>query len=162
MIIIDEDSQMYSPLVDLPNNLQSPWQNSKHMLCMWHLINRGFKHQHLSEGRLSNDLGKAQIRAIQAWMYSLSDSQGTSDKCDLSLKLLYTFLESTEVIDPLTMGNVIAEALTNFIMTSIALQKASIGFYVKLNLHCFNMRTTSNVESESSTIKRHPLGPRSP
>ena len=100
------------------------------MICMWHLINRGLKHQHLGEGRLSSDLGKAQFRAIQAWMYSLSDTPETSEEFDLSLKLLYTYLGSTEVTDPLAMGNVIAEALTNFIMTSIAPKKASIGFYV--------------------------------
>jgi hypothetical protein len=59
------------------------------------------------------------------------------------------------------MGKEMAEALTNFIMTSIAPNKSSVAFFVKLHLRCFNMRTTSNVESESSTIKKHhPLGPR--
>ena len=159
IILTDGDSQMYSPLVDLTNDRQSPWQNSRHMLCMWHLINRGLKHQHLSDGRLSS-LGKAQFGAVQSWMYSLSDSPETSEEFDLSLRLLYTFLGSNEVVDPKAMGNVMAEALTNFIMTSIAPKKASIAFFVKLQRRCFNMRTTSNVESESSTIKRHPLGPR--
>ena len=60
IILTDGDSQMYSPLVDLANDCQSPWRNSRHMLCMWHLINLGLKHQHLSEGRLTS-LGKAQI-----------------------------------------------------------------------------------------------------
>ena len=159
LILTDGDSQMYSPLVDLANDGQSPWRNSRHMLCMWHLINRGLKHQHLSDGRLS-PLGKAQFGAVQNWMYSLSDSPETSEEFDLSLRLLYTFLGSDEVLDPQAMGNVMAEALTNFIMTSIAPKKTSIAFFVKLHLRCFNMRTTSNVESESSTIKRHPLGPR--
>ena len=59
IILTDGDSQMYSQLGDLTNDPQSPWQNSKHKLCMWHLINRGLKHQHLSEGRLSSDLEKA-------------------------------------------------------------------------------------------------------
>ncbi len=57
------------------------------------------------------------------------------------------------------MGNVMAEALTNFVMTSIAQRKMSILFFTKLHVQCFNMRATSNVESESSTIRRHPLGP---
>ncbi len=74
--------------------------------------------------------------------------------------MLYTFLGSDEVLDRQAMGKEMAEALTNFIMTSIAPKKASIAFFVKLHLRCFNMRTTSNVESESSTIKKHPLGPR--
>lgn len=97
---------------------------------------------------------------MQNWMYSLSDSLETSEEFDLSLKLLYTFLGSDEVLDRQAMGKEMAEALTNFIMTSIAPRKASIAFFVKLHLRCFNMRTTSNVESESSTIKKHPLGPR--
>ena len=87
IILTDGDSQMYSPLVDLANDCQSSWHNSRHMLCMWHLINRGLKHQHLSEGRLTS-LGKAQFGAVQNWMYSLSDSPETSEEFDLSLKLV--------------------------------------------------------------------------
>jgi hypothetical protein len=129
IILTDGDSQMYSPLVDLANDSQSPWRNSRHMLCVWHLINRGLKHQHLSEGRLSS-LGKEQFGAVQHWMYSLSDSPETSEEFDLSLKLLYTFLGSDEVLDRQAMGKEMAEALTNFIMTSIAPKKASIAFFV--------------------------------
>ena len=159
IILTDGDLQMYSPLVDLIGDRGSPWRNSKHMLCMWHLINRGLKHSHLSDGRLSA-LGKAQFAAVQQWMYSLSDYPETSDEFDISLKLLYKFLGSAEVVDPSAMGNVMAEALTNFVMTSIAQRKMSISFFTKLHIRCFNMRTTSNVESESSTIKKHPMGPR--
>ncbi len=90
IILTDGDSQMYSPLVDLANDCQSPWQNSRHMLCMCHLISRGLKHQHLSEGSLTS-LGKEQFGAVQNWMYSISDSPETSEEFDLSLKLLYTF-----------------------------------------------------------------------
>ena len=115
---------------------------------MWHLINQGLKHQHLNEGRLSTSLGKEQFGAVQNWMYSLSDSLETSEEFDLSLKLLYTFLGSNEVLDRQAMGKEMADVLTNFIMTSIAPKKASIAFFVKLHLRCFNMRTTSNVESE--------------
>jgi hypothetical protein len=32
IILTDGDSQMYSTLVDLVNDCQSPWQNSRHML----------------------------------------------------------------------------------------------------------------------------------
>jgi len=124
---------------------------------MWHLINRGLKHSHLSDGRLSA-LGKAQFASVQQWMYSLSDYPETSDEFDISLKLLYIFLGSAEVVDPSALGNAMAEALTNFVMTSIAQRKMSISFFTKLYIQCFNMRTTSNVESESNTVKRHPLG----
>ncbi len=93
-------------------------------------------------------------------MYSLSDYPKTSDEFDISLKLLYKLLGSAEVVDPSAMGNVMAEAMTNFVMTSIAQRKMSISFSTKLHIRCFNMRTTSNVESESSTIKNHPMGPR--
>lgn len=67
IILTDGYSQMYSPLIDLANDCQSPWRNSRHMLCMWHLINRGLKYQHLSEGRLSS-LGKNAI-----WSYAELD-----------------------------------------------------------------------------------------
>jgi hypothetical protein len=90
----------------------------------------------------------------------LSDYPKTSHKFNISLKLLYKFLESAEDVDPSALGNAMAEALTNFVMTSIAQRKMSISFFTKLHIQCFNMRTTSNVESESNTVKRHPLGTR--
>jgi hypothetical protein len=113
----------------------------------------------LSDGRLSA-LGKAQFEAVQQLMYSLSDYPETSDEFDMSLKLKYKFLGSAEAVDPSAIGIVMAEALTNFVMTSIAQRNMSVLFFVKLHVRCSNMRTTLNVESESSTIKRHPLGPR--
>jgi hypothetical protein len=65
-------------------------------------------------------------------MNSLSDSPAMSEEFDLSLRLLYTFLGSDEA-----MGNVMAEALTNFIMTSIAPKKTSIAFWESYSsAHC--------------------------
>jgi hypothetical protein len=42
----------------------------------------------------------------------LSDSPETFEEFDMSLRLLYTFLGSEEVLDPQAMGNVMAEGLT--------------------------------------------------
>jgi hypothetical protein len=155
---LDGEERQYSAFVA---TIPTVFPRSTHILCSWHLFDRGQKESGINLSLVDNKnqvQGKAYMKVVTRWLFSWTDSVESRSEFELSYKLLLQWLGSsdlTSVFSPL-----LVERITNFVAKSVVPHLDKILLSNRMRRRCFDMRTTSNSEAENSVVKRHPVGPR--
>jgi hypothetical protein len=149
MLLTDGDFNEYEPFVNARNAL---YPHSQHGLCCYHLINLSMsKKLRLCLSQLS-EKGKQLISVFTDWVHSWTNEVETMAEYQLSKDTLDCWLKSPAIIEELKEWRV--TALQDYILTSILPHESKFLYVRRLRICAFDERTTSNAESENSSLKQ--------
>jgi hypothetical protein len=99
--------------------------------------------------------GRAFYRCFEKWLYSFTDYIESEDEFEESLRLLKVFLCCEEVMASDGLGKAFSAELLEYVIKSVLtadnLNKTL--FYKRMSVRDFDLRTSSNAESEGAVTK---------
>jgi hypothetical protein len=148
LLLTDGDFNEYEPFVNARDTL---YPHSQHGLCCYHLINLpmskklGLNLTHLSEK------GRNLMNIFINWIHSWTNEVETMAEYQFSKDVLDCWFQSPAVREELKEWRI--TVLQNYILMSILPHESKFLYVRRLRIRAFDERTTSNAESENSSLK---------
>ncbi|GKY93656.1 hypothetical protein MPSEU_000333000 [Mayamaea pseudoterrestris] len=162
-IATDGEQKLYGPFVEqmveggvLPN--------CKHFLCIWHLAYRSKDEPNINPRKFTR-LQSIYHEIFRQLLMSLSSVPETRTEYNIMVQCIMRWLKSTPDV-PLSprhndrLGVQGCDDLLSFLTKAVLEHQQKFAFYERRLVRSFDLRTTSNTESEGAAIKNNPMGPR--
>jgi hypothetical protein len=131
-----------------------------HGLCVWHMVDRGWKSYQVTGGKLGPRATKI-LHVLKQWLYSWSGKIESEKEFQSSRKLFFDFLAHPKTVRQKEggLGKALIKNLKKF-LTKLMLPNKEKWLRAdgRLKRRTLDVRTSSNVEAENSVVKSHALG----
>ena len=156
VVLTDGARQMYSAFDD---NQADLYPNAKHVLCMFHLVNKGLERLNCRLLGTDRDVVKGQIQAFKETIFSWCRLHGIENQKEFqcSLAFLRGWLteqreNANDDVDYDVSHN--AQVLQDFLMRNIYPHRNRFLVYLRNDRMCLDYRSTSALESQFQKMKR--------
>lgn len=158
--LTDEDPLEYEAFMrhSGPNKL---YENAMSRLCAWHKNNRNLrKGSQASSITKLGPRGQNEFKAIEKWIYSLTDNIESAAEAAMSLLMMEEFLKQKERLQTGHLGEHLCLHITEFVETKVKPKLEMLAHYHFRKSRNFGIRTTSISEVENGVMKISSIGPR--
>mmetsp|Transcript_20602 Transcript_20602/g.50787 ORF Transcript_20602/g.50787 Transcript_20602/m.50787 type:complete len:328 (-) Transcript_20602:989-1972(-) len=155
LLMTDGDEKEYNPFVQVAEEF---YPQAMHGLCVWHIINRGWKDNGITaSGPEKDGPGPLILKAAKNWPFSWSRDVETDEEFNFSFRFFLAWMDKPEITSALTHAKV-AKIKKFIIVSMLPLRGKWVRNAARNHCRCFGVRTTNHVEAENSVLKCHSLG----